>query len=100
MHSCIQNKIDGLLQGSRDVGLAPLLIFNQFGRLIDTRLVERLQEWLGLIKWINICPLGILRSHPYLADDDAAKANDHSFAGDLTAHHEAPALVEHLKELA
>jgi hypothetical protein len=44
--------------------------------------------------------LGRLRSHPYLADDDAAKADDHSFAGDLTAHHEAPALIEHLKELA
>jgi hypothetical protein len=44
MNSCVQNKIDGLLQGSRDVGLAPLLIFNQLGRLIDTRLVERLQE--------------------------------------------------------
>ena len=44
--------------------------------------------------------LGRLRSRSYLADDDAAKAEDHSFAGDLTAHHEAPALIEHLKELA
>ena len=43
---------------------------------------------------------GDSRSHPYLADDDAAKADNHSFAGDLTAYHEAPALIEHLKKLA
>jgi hypothetical protein len=44
MYSRIQNKVDGLLQGRRDVGLAPLLIFDQLGRLVDTRLVKRLQE--------------------------------------------------------
>ncbi len=37
------------------------------------------------LSWVSICSLGRLRSHPYLADDDAAKADDHSFAGDLTA---------------
>lgn len=45
-------------------------------------------------------PFGETSFTPYLADDDAAKADDHSFAGDLTAHHEAPALIEHLEELA
>ena len=45
-------------------------------------------------------PFGETSFNPYLADDDAAKADDHSFAGDFTAHHEAPALIEHLKELA
>jgi len=44
MYIRIQNKIDGLLQGSWDVGLAPQVIFNKLGRLIDTRLVERLQK--------------------------------------------------------
>lgn len=44
MYSCIQNKVDGLLQGSWDVGLAPQLVFNQLGGLVDTRLVKRLQE--------------------------------------------------------
>jgi hypothetical protein len=41
-----------------------------------------------------------LRSEPHLADDYATKADNHPFAGDLTAHHEAPALIEHLDELA
>jgi hypothetical protein len=39
-------------------------------------------------------------TYTYLADDNAAKADNHSLAGDLTAHHEAPALIEHFNELA
>jgi hypothetical protein len=36
----------------------------------------------------------------YLADDNPAKADNHSLAGNLTAQHEAPALIEHFDELA
>ncbi len=38
-------------------------------------------------------------TYTYLADDNAAKADNHSLAGNLTAHHEAPALIEHFDEL-
>ena len=36
----------------------------------------------------------------YLADDNAAKADNHSFTGNLTVYHEAPTLVENFDELA
>jgi len=36
MYRGIQNKVGGLLQGSRNLGLVPLFIFNQLGRLIDS----------------------------------------------------------------
>jgi hypothetical protein len=40
------------------------------------------------------------RAYTYLTDDNAAKADNHSLAGNFTAHHEAPALIEHFNKLA
>jgi hypothetical protein len=37
---------------------------------------------------------------PYLADDYATKADNHSFARHFTTHYKAPALIKHLDELA
>jgi len=44
MHCRIQDKVHDLLERSWNLCLAPLLIFDQLGGLIDTRLVECLQE--------------------------------------------------------
>jgi hypothetical protein len=40
------------------------------------------------------------RAYTYLTDDNAAKADNHSLAGNFAAHHEAPALIEHFNKLA
>ena len=39
-------------------------------------------------------------AHPYLADDYATKADNHSLAGNLTVYHEAPTLIEQFDKLA
>jgi hypothetical protein len=52
------------------------------------------------IKRVSFWALSGDLAHPYLANDYAAKADYHSLAGNLTVHHEVPALIEHFKELA
>jgi hypothetical protein len=48
VYRSIQDKVDDLLQWGWNIGLRPLLVLDELGRLADTSLMKCLEERLGL----------------------------------------------------